>query len=96
MTPLSMLAIALGFVSAVVMAYPIIRFDKVEINTRTTWTGDIYSQREAKLEDWSKSRSQVFADFNKQLFDAFKSQRKFTILGLSVLVLSLVLQALST
>jgi hypothetical protein len=89
MTLLNVLAITLGFVSAIVMAYPIIRFDKVEINTRTAWTGDIYSQREAKLEDMSKSRSEVFADFNKQLFDAFKSQRKFTILGLA-------LQALST
>ena len=95
MTLLKIIATIIGFASAILMAYPIVRFGKVSINTRTAWTGDIYSQREAKPEDWSKSRSEVYADFNKQLFDAFKSQRKFTIIGIALLAASLVLQEAS-
>ena len=79
-----------------VMAYPIIRFKKVAISTKSAWTGDIFSTRDASHPDMFKSRSEVFEDFNKALYQAFMEQRKFTVVGLSILALGLVLQLAGT
>jgi hypothetical protein len=83
----------LGFLSAIVMAYPIIRFRKVEINVRTAWTGDMFSERDATMKDMSLSRSEVYAQFNKDLWDSFADQRKFALIALALLGLSLAIQA---
>jgi len=74
------------------MAYPVVRFNKVEISVKNAWTGDMFTTQDATLEDMSMGRADVFKKFNKELFEAFSEQRKYTIIGIALLCLSLILQ----
>ncbi len=75
------------------MMHRVVRFKKVEINVKNwRWTGDRESTKDATLRDVTLSRPDVYTKFNKELFEAFTEKRKYAIIGVALLALSLILQ----